>query len=551
MLSDPFGMNKSFIERQMHFCAIKKACQNALFGIIEFIFPPIRSTYLKRSNKLSEEDAMKSGRTFVMCLIVIGLLVSLSGCSSGGDDGAIITPVSQATITGTVAGTTVIAYDTGTGLEVARDTATGDPKTFSLTLPTPGSYEIYLVENEGPNQRIFPLYSGTTNVFTLAGGSTQTIDLGYVDTSSGRAIPANDPLAVAGVTPAGESTVVPDDLAASAFTLADMEGDWHFHGMVVGYRSDFTAPCWYRGTSTIDNNGNVSTNIEYGFNYVTSATSVIESVTPAGVILPQPSDGGRRILFLDKQTTINVSTSLYEAGTGYSLHISQKAGSVTYSTADMEGTWRYHALSADPGYAHAYWSYGDIVSDASGDCSPFTAYMAPESVGQPVSTGMVSNLSFSVSADGVVSEATEGPTFHGYMSQNKSMIVATHNSGIDYTLLILLKSDPAVAFSADDLQGTWTMHSLVTGKAGQSGPQAWGTGTAIVSGGTIAYKNRKVNGNPYNDASYTISISSEGVVDHPDGTQSFHAVMSDDKQMMIGISRDGGEYGYILNVYQR
>ncbi len=123
----------------------------------------------------------------------------------GGSDGGGGTP--NATITGTVTGTIVVAVNANDN-EVTRNTATGSPKTFTLSVPVGGNYRFCLIENENtPQERYCFLYQGTTNIFQIS--SATTIDLGFVDTSSGHGIPANNPLNCSGVTSGGENPNIP------------------------------------------------------------------------------------------------------------------------------------------------------------------------------------------------------------------------------------------------------------------------------------------------------------------------------------------------------
>jgi hypothetical protein len=80
-------------------------------------------------------------------------------------------------ITGTVPGTVAIAYDYATGLEAARNVASGTPKTFSLNI-APGEYYLMFITNEGtPSQRDFAFWNVTGgNVFTIK--ENTTLDLG-------------------------------------------------------------------------------------------------------------------------------------------------------------------------------------------------------------------------------------------------------------------------------------------------------------------------------------------------------------------------------------
>ncbi len=155
--------------------------------------------------------------------------------SLSGNSGA-----ASATITGTVAGTTVVAVDENNN-EVDRVTATGagSPKSFTLNVPVGGKYRFYFIESEGTaNEKVFFLYQGTTNVFNIS--SAVTIDLGFVDTSSGVAIPTNDALSVTGMTSSGEDKTVPPSLipVVNYFPL-QIGNKWIYSSFVQGqYRND-------------------------------------------------------------------------------------------------------------------------------------------------------------------------------------------------------------------------------------------------------------------------------------------------------------------------
>jgi hypothetical protein len=145
--------------------------------------------------------------------MMLAVWVALSGgpgCGSKSGDAKPSPGPTSATIAGTVSGTVVVAVDRANH-EVARTTATGAPKSFSLEVPAGGTYRLFLIEHEGTaEEQVFPLYQGATNVFTIS--SAVRIDLGFVDTTSGRAVPAHDPLAVSGVASAGEDVTVPPAL---------------------------------------------------------------------------------------------------------------------------------------------------------------------------------------------------------------------------------------------------------------------------------------------------------------------------------------------------
>ena len=92
--------------------------------------------------------------------------------------------------------------------EVARVTAAGTPKTFTITVPVGSNFRLYFIENEGTiSQNIFPFYQGATNNFYIS--SSIIVDLGFVDTKTGLARPVNNPLWVSGVSSAGEIIGIP------------------------------------------------------------------------------------------------------------------------------------------------------------------------------------------------------------------------------------------------------------------------------------------------------------------------------------------------------
>lgn len=153
---------------------------------------------------------MKGFKVHLLLMVVFSAFaLMLTGCGGGGDDGG---GVGSATITGTVSGTVIVAIDQNNN-EVTRGKATGTPKRFTITVPIGSTYRLYLIENEDTSyEKIFPLYQGEINKFSIA--SAVTIDLGSVniDTSKGVAQPTINPLDVSGVSSAGKDTSIPEIL---------------------------------------------------------------------------------------------------------------------------------------------------------------------------------------------------------------------------------------------------------------------------------------------------------------------------------------------------
>ncbi|MCK7506623.1 MAG: hypothetical protein MZV70_22865 [Desulfobacterales bacterium] len=116
-------------------------------------------------------------------------------------------------------------YDTS-GTLVTSNLATGIPKKFTVTVPVPGTYKFYLVENEDtPDQKIYPLYQSGTNVFQFDSSAQSTMDLDYVDTKSGVAVPQMG-IIDTGVTPRPADAAIPADIATGVRTLSDFVGSW-------------------------------------------------------------------------------------------------------------------------------------------------------------------------------------------------------------------------------------------------------------------------------------------------------------------------------------
>lgn len=129
-----------------------------------------------------------------------------SGTSLGTMSLSIMNAYNNVRITGTVSGATFYAVDENDTV-VNSSVASGNPKQFIVDIPG-GNYKFVLVENEGSlNEKIYLLYQGTMNVFNFS-ANTQ-VDLGFVNVSSGKAIPTNNPLNVGGVSAVGESKNIP------------------------------------------------------------------------------------------------------------------------------------------------------------------------------------------------------------------------------------------------------------------------------------------------------------------------------------------------------
>lgn len=481
-------------------------------------------------------------------LITVPFLLNCGGGGGGGSSsspGSSAAPTPTATMTGTVSGTTVIAYNLS-NVEIARNTASGIPKTFTLSLPTGVSYKLYFVENEGTlSETVFPLYSGSTNVFTI--GSQGTIDMGFVDTSSGFAVPTNDPLSFPGVASAGEDTTIPAGISGSAISQSDWaDTEWYVHGLTAGQTF---MPGWYRGSISVDNSGVFSFQSivdSAGLAPTSRTLSVLNIVMPSGILTPT-MNLGRFMMTRDKQTLIGIDTFYPAINTsvrGYNLMIAQRKGG-TFATSDLAGTWQTKMLSSGANTQWIGWMHGSLSIDSSG-LATYGALTFSDGSSHPIG-----NHSFVISSDGVV---TTNPSaclgeYNGVMSQNKNLIIATKNMpGEQCDLWIYMKT--ANSYSAADLEGSWKIFGLVVGI--NADWQGWLFGEASLDiAGSITWSHiTRSNGNSTLPTGPTgLSVDLNGIV-----TSTFnptlHGVISYDKKMMV-ITMDDSGGGYNMLIFQR
>lgn len=170
------------------------------------------------------------------------------GCGGGGDSGTTPTtptPAKTVVITGTVPGTVAIAYDNATGLEAARNTATGTPKTFTLNV-LPGNYYLLFIENENtPTPTYFSFQNVTGgNVFSIE--QNTTLDLGTIgfDTVTFIATPTVNPL-------------LGNDNVTETTTVNNISGTWQFTMTTTSTTCSQTLPPPEVSGVTISQTGNV------------------------------------------------------------------------------------------------------------------------------------------------------------------------------------------------------------------------------------------------------------------------------------------------------
>jgi len=167
--------------------------------------------------------------------LLIGIIALFVLYNCGGDGGGNDSNITESTgtISGSVSGTTILALDDD-GLIVASDNTKrrlpdmdldvdGINESYSFTIydvPVGENIRIYLVESEGVSPMYFDEKGNPVNVFSLS--SASDINLGFVDSNDGIAIPEYNPTHAPNIDPEGAdkelkpiSQVVPGNFAGT------------------------------------------------------------------------------------------------------------------------------------------------------------------------------------------------------------------------------------------------------------------------------------------------------------------------------------------------
>ena len=320
-----------------------------------------------------------------------------------------------------------------------------------------------------------------------------------------------------------------------SFSEGDFQGTWNYHVLVSGDSPQWTG--WIYGTTYFYSNG-VTTPISItrsnGDSTLGSGRSF--SITSDGIVSVEGRSSFHGVMSQDKSLIVATAG---DSGGGYDLIIYQKSGGY-FETADIQGTWNYHVLVSGDSPQWTGWVHGTTYFYINGVSDPISITRSNGDSTLP--TGRI----FSISPNGIVSVPGR-PSFHGVMSQDKSLIVATANDdGGGYDLIIYQKS--VGTFATWDFQGTWNYHVLVSGDYPQWTGWAHGTTDFDINGVTTPISITRSNGDSTLHPVSSYSITSGGIVSIA-GRSSFHGVMSQDKSLIVATENDGAG-GYDLIIYQ-
>jgi len=489
------------------------------------------------------------GKHRLTLFLLLGLTLSfgLAACGGGGSSST----TGTATVQGSVPGTVFMAVNNDTNLEVKRVTATGSPKTFSMNVPTGASYRFYVMENEGTaNSRVYPMYIGANNVFALdnnADGMTLSLGMVRPDLITGKATPENHPGLMMGQ---GANAMVPPSLAGIGYSLENVaQTSW-------GYNTIMTSGTmgWEHGTLSFDNNGLGNMN-----GIVRNGTSspdrgnIPYTMSLSGMLL-NPGDNTFQCV-VSSDMSVMVATFTDPTG-GPAMMVAQKRGT-TYATngSDMTGTWRFQRMTAGADNTTSGWAYGTmqfIFGTASITSNTTNAGVGGSGV-----------FSFSMDANGIMAESQDA-SFHGVMSMDKNMIVATDTFGGNPEFWVLMR-DTGAAYSIADMAGDWVMHAVSPGNTNSRG---WTYGQSIVdTSGNDSFTGMMGNEGPVPSTQMTFAMNGGVMTMGGTGggmgggmmgggmmggglvTSSFHGTMNGAKNLMVSNYTDGtGGYPFSIQV---
>lgn len=313
--------------------------------------------------------------------------------------------------------------------------------------------------------------------------------------------------------------------SSSTFSQSDLTGTWNF----TGFQTDGNSG-WDRGTITIDSNGSVTfTSFEDTRGGSTPAAgSVIGTINSSGTITMSGTSADEEShcsMSTDKNTVVCVITN----GTQPSIRIMVKKTGVTFSNADLTGplSFNIHGISSGGSSASdRYWEYRAGTINASRQVT-LTQYENPAGSQTLPSANFTT---FTVGADGFVTNASDS-TFKGMLSSDKKMMVITTRDGGSpeiFGLGIFTIADETFT-GTSDLAGTWHAFNLYGGDN-----FGWTLVTATINSSGVATVSSYLDsdGNTTVSGSRSFTMNTSGIISDSDNA-TYHGVLSHDR--IVGV----------------
>ena len=210
-----------------------------------------------------------------------------------------------------------------------------------------------------------------------------------------------------------------------------------------------------------------------------------------------------------------------------------------FSMGDLQGAWDFHSLATSGTIG---WMHGVLSVDNTG-MGGMTSLIRN---GMPWPS--TDNVPFSMFPCGIVGMGNDN-TFHGFLSKDRTMMSATWTDNTGGSALMIFRKRGGV-FAQNDLFGTWNFHRLTAG--GDNATSGWASGTMTMSTpGTAIITAVQTHDSHMNEvgSSFFVSMDGDGIITSS-GDNTFHGVMSGDKNMMV-VARTGAGGHYDLMVLMR
>jgi hypothetical protein len=269
----------------------------------------------------------------------------------------------------------------------------------------------------------------------------------------------------------------------------------------------------------------------------------------SGMLLNPGDNTFQCVVSMDR--SVMVATFTDNTG-GPAMMIGQKRGGTFHTDgSDMTGTWRFQRLTAGSDNNTSGWANGTMqfIFGSAGVTLMTT------------NTGQVGGgiFVFSMDGNGIMTEVGDA-SFHGVMSMDKSMIVATDTNGGNPELWVMMKTTVGTFFTAD-MMGDWVMHSV---SSGNSGSRGWTYGHSVVdAGGNDTFSGLMGFGGPLSSAQMTFMMNggvmtlsgagggmmAGGMMGGGLVTSTFHGTMNGAKNILVSNYSDGsGGYPFSIQV---
>jgi hypothetical protein len=430
--------------------------------------------------------------------VVIILLIGCGGGGGGDNPGPAPgpAPTTSVTISGTVSGTDICIYDdtVGGARGCTTATGTGTSKTFSIGLPVPGTYRLYLKENAGmPDETIYPVYQGGTNVFAFDSSVPSTLNLGFVHTVTGYAVPTVGILGT-GVTAKPENRSVPPAISSSVFTQLDIVGAWQ----VFGLCTKNSLNSWFRGVINVNGSGTMTwiSSTTYKNGAPVTLDNDTLSVISSGFI-SSSTNAFLGTITRDKKMILATGTAKDSSSC---LYVMLKEEKSNYILADLAGAWRTQMLVTGDSPQYTGWVRGPMTISTLGVA---TTTFVDRNGNTQTGPGTLA-----IATDGSITSSSVS-SFYGFLSSDgNTLVYGMNDGGGGYSLSISHKVDTLASYALSDLNGYWYGNILMTSDVATD--NEWERARVDIASGTYTIVD-SVSPNGSFSGSATVALSTAGV----------------------------------------